>query len=125
MRSLVLIALAGAIFGSLSVAARSDDAHDSVVGKSQTSLKRIVVPYQKMMRWDPGIVSLTPGAENRGSQLVDPARTLGGQNPGAAVRTQDQDTPAAAAERTTTNASRTGPSEAASTASAGTSDKEP
>jgi hypothetical protein len=60
MRSLVSIALAGAIFGSLSVAARSDDAYDSVVGKSQTSLKRIVVPNQKMMRRDPGIVSLLP-----------------------------------------------------------------
>jgi hypothetical protein len=115
MRPFALIALGAAILAPLSAPARSDDTHDSAVGKKETSLKRVHVPSENMMRRDPGVTSLSPGAENRGSQLVDPARLRGGENPGAAVRTRDQDTPEAAAQRTKTNASRMGPSEAAAT----------
>ncbi len=126
MRSIVLIALAGAILGQLSVAARAEDVPDPSVGKAATSLKRVFVPSEKMMRRDPALTSVTPGAENRGSQLVDPARLGGGDNPGGAVGTRDQDTAAAAAERTTTNASRMGPSEAAATIpSSSASDTQP
>lgn len=117
MRSIVLIALAGAILGPLSVAARAEGVHDSMVGKSQTSLKRIVVPSEKMMLRSPNAAGLTPGAANRGMQLVDPAGVRGGQNSNAAVqgtgRTQDQDTPASAAENITTDASRMDASAAA------------
>ncbi len=120
MRSFVLIALAGAILGQLSVAARSEDVPDPAVGKSATSLKRIFVPSENMMRRDPALTSVTPGAEKRGSQLVDPARLGGVEHPGEAVKTPGQDAPTAAAERTTTNASRMGPSEAAATISSST-----
>src|SRR5271165_2911928 len=115
MRSVVLVALTGAILGQLSVAARAADVPDPSVGKPVTSLKRIFVPSENMMRRDPTLTSVTPGSEKRGSQLVDPARLGGGANFGVAVGPHDQDTPAAAAGRITTNASRMGPSEAAAT----------
>jgi hypothetical protein len=115
MRPFTLIALGAAILAPLSVPARSDDMHNSAVGKKETSLKRVYVPSENMIRSNPGMTTLTPGADSRGSQLVDPARLRGDENPGAGVRTRDQDTPEAAAERTTTSASRMGPSEAAAT----------
>src|SRR5271169_4889863 len=99
MRPFALIALGAAILAPLSVPARSDDTHGSAVGKKATSLKRVYVPSENMMRRDPGVTSLTPGADSRGSQRIGPARLRGDENPGAGVGTRDQDTPEAAAER--------------------------
>jgi hypothetical protein len=120
MRAVVLMALAGAFLGQLSVAASAADVTDPSAGKPATSLKRIFVPSEGMMRRDPSLTSVTPGSEKRGSQLVDPARLGGDANSGGAAGAHAQDTPAAAAERTTTNASRMGPSEAAATISSST-----
>jgi hypothetical protein len=116
MRSIVLMALAGAILGQLTVAASAADIQDTSGGKPATSLKHIFVPSEGMLRRDPTLTSVTPGVENRGSQLVDPARLGGAANSGAAVGPHDQATATAAAERAaTTSASRMGPSEAAAT----------
>jgi hypothetical protein len=109
MRAIVLVALAGAVLGQLSVAASAAEVTDPSAGKPATSVKRIVPT--EMIR-DPSITRVTPGSEKRGSQLVDPAGLVGHLNAGGA---RNQDTAAAAAERTTTNASRMGPSEAAAT----------
>ena len=116
MRSIVSITVAGAILGSFSVAATADDVHDPTAGKSATSLKQNFLPDPKMMTRDPYAAKPTPGAEKRGLQLVDPARVQSGQNeigPAPAVTAQDEDTPASAAERIVTDASRLAASAAA------------
>ncbi len=110
MRTLVLTALAGALLCQLSVAANAADVTDPSAGKPATSIKRIVPT--EMVRDLSLTTKVTPGSEKRGSQLIDPAGLTGHPNAGGA---RDQDTAAAAAERTTTNASRMGPSEAAAT----------
>ena len=114
MRSITMIAiativLAAAISGLLTVAARADDPVDST-GKAQTGVKRVYQPDAKMMLRAPGAASLTPGAERRGLQTVDPA----GPAPGQAIPPRN-DTPAAAAAAVTTDAARLTPASAAQT----------
>jgi hypothetical protein len=101
MRSIALLTVAGAALGLLSVAAAAEGPAGST-GTSQMSLKRIYQPDPKMMVTTPGASSLTPGAERRGLQTVDPAGPATEQ----AVRPQNPDTPAAAAAAVTTDASR-------------------
>jgi hypothetical protein len=107
----VLVAVAGMAFAPLSLAAKADGADGSRIGKSETSLKQNFVPNPKMMIRTPDAASLTPGAENRGSQRSDPAGAAAGERPGQRDRAH-QDSPASAAN-TTTDASRTAASAAA------------
>jgi hypothetical protein len=108
MRSITMIAVAAAISGLLAVAARADDLADST-GNAQTGMKRIYEPDAKMMLRAPGAASLTPGAEKRGLQTVDPA----GPAAGEAILPRNQDTPAAAAAAVTTDDARITPAGAA------------
>ena len=108
MRSITMLAVAAAISGLLAVAARADDPADST-GNAQTGLKRIYEPDAKMMLRAPGAASLTPGAERRGLQPVDPT----GPATGEAILPRNQDMPAAAAAAVTTDAARITPAGAA------------
>jgi hypothetical protein len=108
MRSVFLIALAGIVLAPASFAARADE---SSLDKPQTSLKRIYVPNPKMLQTPDG-GDATRGAENRGHQLVDPARAHANATAGSAALTDSQDTPAAAA-RVLSDASRMTGSDAA------------
>jgi hypothetical protein len=110
MRSVFLIALAGIVLVPASFAARADEPN---LDKPQTSLKRIYVPNPKMLQTRDG-GGATPGAENRGHQLVDPARAHAQATvtAGSAALAESQDTPAAAA-RVLSDASRMTGSDAA------------
>ncbi len=108
MRSITMLAVAAAISGLLAVAARADDPTHST-GDAQTGVKRIYEPDAKMMLRTPGAARLTPGAERRGLQTVDPA----GPATGDALLPRNPDMPAAAAAAVTTDAARVTPTGAA------------
>jgi hypothetical protein len=90
--------------------ARAQDAASSI-GNATIDQKSVYRPDPKMMLRTRGAASLTPGAEKRGLQTVDPA----GPAPGEAIEPPNQDTPAAAAAAVTTDAAQMTPSSAAQT----------
>jgi hypothetical protein len=108
MRTIILLAVATAASGLFAVGAGADDLGDSN-GNAQMSLKRTYQPEAKMMQYDAGSATLTPGAEKRGLQTVDPAGPAAGQT----IPPHNRDLPSAAAAAVTTDAARIAPTSAA------------
>jgi hypothetical protein len=105
-----MLAATAALSGLLAVAVSAEDA---VIPTGNANIDQ-QVPYQpdpKMMLRARGAASLTPGAEKRGLQAVDPA----GPAAGAAIVPGSHDTPAVAAAVVTTDAVQMTPSSAAQT----------
>src|SRR5262249_35137885 len=110
MRSITVLAAAAVLSALLTVAARAQDAATSS-GTPNIDQKTPYQPNPKMMMRAPGAASLTPGAEKRGLQTVDPA----GPAAGEASAPRHHDPPAAAAAAVTTDAAQLTPSIAAQT----------